>query len=390
MESGPLIQRQVNFKLLEDKDSSPWAWRNIRFKLFPVEVIFIIYVFVVMFYTQIYKQYFFQRLAKQALSDYNHTINHSICLEQEYVAPITGNATFEKIQATTNNLNMYCEIISLGTGGIIALIYGPLSDIIGRKPIMLSVFSGLLLASIVQLVIVTRQIDLNYYLLSVGLYGLGGAYGTMTGVSFAAASDVTPKKWLTLRMGVVESCIAIGTIFSNVAGFYWFQKSGCDFLPPAILMTSVAAFGFAYILLLFPEPLPKSSDGSTRGFRKLISGGKLFLFPSFVGFSNWWRVWFITFMICLQAVCEIGSGEIMNYFLHNKPLEWSYNVIGTYGIVTEASHALLLLIVLPILLVVGFPGPAIILIAVLFAMGSNALIAISKTTWEMFLGEKEC
>ena len=388
----------INFRYLKDRNESSYGWENVRFKLFPVEVIFIVYIFVVMFYTQIYKQYFFQRLAEDAIAandsylfNDTYTQNHSVCLKQKDIVPFTGNATFELIQANSNDLNMYCDIISLGTSGIVALIYGPLSDIIGRKPIMLSVFCGLLFAAIVQAVTVAYRLNLYYFLLSVGFYGLGGAYATMTGVSFAAASDVTPTKWLTLRMGIVESCVALGTIFSNIAGYYWFQKNGCNFLPPAILMIAVVVFGLLYILV-FPEPLRKCNTATDEvrinGFRKLVNGGKLFLFPKYIGFSNWWRIWIITSMICLQSLCEIGSGEIINYFLHNKPLEWSYYFIGTYGIVTEAVHALLLLVVLPVLLAIRIPNAVLILIAVLFAIGCNILIASIQTTWEMFIGKE--
>lgn len=365
-----------------------WSWKSIRFKIFPIEFLYLIFMFLVMFHPQIYRQLFFQRTAQDIMSNAsNYTVpNSTVCLKQDIIVNYTSNATFERLQREANIFNMYSEIISLTCGSITALIYGPLSDTIGRKPILLIVFIGLLLASLMQISVILFEINLYYNLLSVALYGLGGGFATMSGVTFAAVTDITPKKWRTIRMGAVESCVALGFIASFLIGFNWFQSDNCNFLPPAILMVALSIISLLY-LILFPEPLGKDQSSDSSGFKKLANGAKLFFVPSYSGYSNWWRVWFITLVICLTALCEVGGDEIMSYFLYNKPLEWSYRWIGYFGAFTNAIDAVTLLVILPILLKLGLSQYIILLLGVILPSLSNAAIANVKKTWEMIVGK---
>uniref|UniRef100_A0A1X7VW36 Major facilitator superfamily (MFS) profile domain-containing protein n=1 Tax=Amphimedon queenslandica TaxID=400682 RepID=A0A1X7VW36_AMPQE len=260
-------------------------WKGLRYKIFPVEVLFLLFYFVVLYHSQIYSQLFFQRLAQDALALANDTTTTvSFCLNQTYIVNRTSNATFEKVQTGANHFNMYNEVISLSAGSLMALLYGPLSDIVGRKPIFFVLFIAILLAGILQLVIVVFELNLYYNLLCMVVYGLGGGYATMSGVVFAAASDVTPKRWLAARMGILESCISFGTIMSFLIGYNWLQSDNCDFVPPVLLIIGTSIFCLVY-LAFFPEPMKREKvridDGvnENRGFIKLLNGVKIFFIP---------------------------------------------------------------------------------------------------------------
>ena len=371
-------------------DQSWPNWGRLRYKIVPVEVLFILFCFLMMLHPQLYTQLFFQRIAQDAIASSNSTLLSHQCLNQDLVINYTSSATFEKVQRTANHYNMYCEIISLGTGSLVALIYGPLSDIIGRKPILVIGFTGILLAGVVQLCIVVFELNLYFNLLSVGMFGLGGGSATMTGIAFASVSDVTPKKWLAARMGIVESGVSIGMIMSFLIGYNWLQSDHCNFLPPVILMISTSVFCLLY-LIIFPEPLSKNKSEQTpnesRGFTKLLNGVKLFFIPSYIGYFNWWRVWIICIVICLESLCEIGSNEIINYYLYNKPLEWSYRLISFYGTYFSIMNAVSLLILCPVLIALKFPKYLIILIPIVAAVLCNVATGFVRKTWEMFVGE---
>lgn len=369
-------------------------WKGLRYKIFPLEVLFLLFNFVVLYHPQIYSQLFFQRLAQDALALANDTTTTvSFCLNQTYIVNRTNNATFEKVQTGANHFNMYNEVISLSAGSLMALLYGPLSDIVGRKPIFFVLFIAILLAGLLQLVVVVFKLNLYYNLLCMAVYGLGGGYATMTGVAFAAASDVTPKRWLAARMGILESCISFGTVMSFLIGYNWLQSDNCDFVPPVLLIIGISIFCLIY-LAFFPEPMNKEKvrndygADENRGFIKLLNGVKIFFIPSFVGFSNWWRVWLLCIVISLESLCEIGSGEIINYFLYNKPLEWSYRFISYYGAYFNVLNALSLLILCPILIALKFRKHYIIFIPIFTAVICNVLTGFVKKTWEMFVGEK--
>ena len=370
-----------------------WNWKGLRYKIFPVEVLFLLFYFLVLYHPKIYTQLFFQRLAQDALALVaNDSTTVSFCLNQTYIVNHTSNATFEKVQTAANHLNMYSEVISLGTGSLMALLYGPLSDIIGRKPIFIVLFTGILLAGLMQLVVIVFKLNLYFNLICMAIYGLGGGYATMTGVAFAAASDVTPKIWLAARMGILESCISFGTVMSFLIGYNWLQSDNCDFVPPVLLIIGTSVFCLAY-LVFFPEPMNKVEvrnnygTDENRGFIKLLNGAKILFKPNFIGFSNWWRVWLLCIVISLESLCEIGSDEIINYFLYNKPLEWSYHFISYYGAYFNVLNALSLLVLCPILIGLKFRKHFIILIPIVAAVICNVLTGFVKRTWEMFVGE---
>ena len=370
----------------------PWAkWRGL---LFFIEVYLALAMLLyITSSTQLVQQYVFQRIARETLSD---TLNYTapikpICLKQDYIVNHTrSNASIVDIQKRTNTICMYYEVIGLGASSLMALFYGSLSDIVGRKPILGIALLGLSLSSALQAAIIQYNLDVNILLIASGIGGMFGGLATVLGVSFASISDVTSKKWRTLRLGTTESAIGFGKASSYLLVYYWIDNNGCDFRGPAYSMLVVAVIAFVYLLLI-PESLPPKGKRDDRGFKKLVDGAKVFFIPSRTGFSKWWRILVCVVILCIECLCVIGAVEIMNYFLHNKPLEWSYNLIGIYGFVTSIALIISLVVVLPLLLALPIPAqysnPSIMMFGAVIAIVTNIMMATVKSTWEMFVGK---
>ena len=375
-----------------DKHSNSWSWHRLRIFAFPMEIFFVIFMFIIITFTQLYQQYFFQRITRDALSKLSNytTPSHSVCLKQDYIVNYTGNASFQNLQAKVNSLSMYGDIICSCTSSLMALILGPLSDRIGRKPVICYNITGVLLAGVMQVLIIELNLDVHYYLLAIFIYGLGGGYTTMGGIAFAAVSDITPKKWLTVRMGAIEAGIGIGKALSFIVTYVWLQYNGCQFGPPSWLM-----LGAVIVLLVFfsylPESLPNNQENSPYGqkntIKQIANGAKIYFWPKYVGFSRWWKVWVATIIICSECLCDLGTSSITPYFLHNKPLQWSYDYIGIYGVVISSTSVGSLLIILPKMVAIGLSNTTIALISAGVAIATNIAIANVKSTWEMYIGK---
>ena len=362
-------------------------------KFFPFEIIFLLFQFSEHFYRLLYQQYYFQHLANLSLSEQpNYTEpSSSICLDQDYIINHTDNENFVKLQTTVNHLNMYSELVFMGLSALTALFLGPLSDVIGRKPIIITTMIGVALTAVTQFIVIYFKLNVYYYLLCAVFYGSFGGQGTMITVMMATVKDVTSKQWLTFRIGVIESCIAIAKVVTALASNNWIQNTGCNFQPPAWLMIVVSALALICSLII-PETLSKDlrmqyKTGHNKGFKKLSTGVKIFTQPHFIGWRNYWQLWTASCVICCASFGQGASVTIMNYFLHNKPLEWSYNLIGLYGVVYSGTMALSLNLVLPVLLLCKLSNSFICLIGAVFAIVTNILIATVKTNWEMFVGE---
>ena len=391
--ASPLVTSDLVKHALAEKEGSSGVKRINWRRLFVIEIYLTLVLALYMSASQIVQQYIFQTFAREALSDTpNYTApNHSICLRQDYIVNHTGsNASIIQVQKKANNLAMYLEVIGLGASAVMALLYGSLSDIIGRKPILTVALAGLSFSCALQVAVV--QFDLNmyiYFVIAAGIHGVLGGTATFIGVCFAAVSDVATKKWRTLRLGTTESAIGFGKALSYLLVYYWINKNGCDFRGPAYLLLGIIPIPFIYLIML-PESLPPKERRKEGGFKKLANGAKIFFLPSKTGFSKWWRIWICVAIISIECLCVIGIYQVLNYFLHNKPLEWSYDLIGIYGIVTAMSLVIALVFVLPLLLFLPIPerflNPFLILLGAMIAVGTNVMMATIKTDWEMFLG----
>ena len=125
------------------------------------------------------------------------TPNESICLKQDYIVSAIGsNDSIIEIQRRVNDLSMYLEVIGLCACGVMALFYGSLSDIVGRKPVLALTLTGMTIMCAIQFAVI--EFDLNnysiYLIVAAGINGLLGGTATMLGVSFASVSDVTSRK----------------------------------------------------------------------------------------------------------------------------------------------------------------------------------------------------
>ena len=386
-----VVHNEKRDEMASSKPRTGWAkWRS---RLFVIELYVGFSQLLFLYSTQVVQQYVFQTLARETLSNTpNYTApNESLCLDQDYIVSSTdSNYSIVEIQQKANNLTMYIELISFPLSAVVSLIYGSLSDIIGRKPILILCYVGLSLSCAIQVAVI--EFDLNMYiflLIAAAIAGLSGGGATAIGVSYASISDVTVKKWRTLRLGTTGSAIGFGKAASYLIAYFWINNNGCDFRGPAYLMLGMAFIGFIYILII-PESLPPKERRESGGFKKLAAGVKVFFLPSINGFSNWWRMWVCVIVICTEFLCVTGVIQVMNYFLHNKPLEWSYDLIGIYGCVTAIAFIIGLVVVLPLLLALPIPvqysNPLIIMFGAVIAIVTNIMIATVKSTWEMFLG----
>jgi PCFT/HCP family folate transporter-like MFS transporter 1/3 len=372
--------------------TSPWQYiSRVRALLFPIEILFLLFLFLVMCFQQISQQYFFQRYARDALaniSDFGNVSN--VCFKQDDIVNITGsNESFLDIQIKANDLNMYFEVTALTISGITSLFLGALSDRVGRKPILLLNIAGMLVAIALLVIIVELNLNLHFLLISSFVYGCCGGLGAIIGVSFAAVADsVKSKKWLTIRMGIIESMMGVAKLTAYPAINYWINNNDCEFRYPAYFMIGIGVI-LAIYALCWPESINKNEQTSSqsvfKGCQKFFNGAKIYLIPSYTGIFTWCKIWIVTAILSLACLSAIGIVEITNYFLHNKPLQWSYDLIGIYGIVNSIAGLIGLSLLLPVLVLIGFPNPLIAIIGAVFGIVANVLTATVKSTWEMFI-----
>ena len=377
------------------------VWKNIKFFVIPVELSLFFYLFTIYFQMQFYQQYFYQRIMKQEILDFNNISNEqddwyfendTTCLNQDNITNMSSQATFLKGQREVNHLNMITVLISLSLSVVTSLFLIPYSDVYGRKPFIAIVYVGQIAATVVSIFIVYFKLNMYFFCLTSAINGLSGGFGVILASSFAYISDITPPRWLTIRMAVLGAIIFVGAAAGSPAADKWMDTNGCEFRPLVWLILAVFLFGLLYTLVLLPESLSKdikskNHQPSKKGFRALLQGIKIFTSVSYVDASTLIKLWIINAITVLVMTNETGNVEIIGYFLQNKPLEWGYTTIGNYLSVSSVAHVVVLLVILPLMVLAKISDPITMSIGIVFVFVCDICIAtfVSKT-WEMFLG----
>lgn len=203
-------------------------------------------------------------------------------------------------------------------------------------------------------------------------------------------ADVSTLKQRTWRIGVLESMIFLGGGIAQWDGGYWLQKQNCAFEQPMWLYVGANCLIVAYILLLLPESKSRAErleHAKTRpsGFAVLIEGFRIF-FGRVKEYSTW-RLWTALLCINIFILNKAGSTLITTFFLLADPLDWGPETIGIYGLISQLSHGISLVLILPIFVFIGLSDALIILIGTAFACGMSVFTGFVKVTWEMFVGE---
>ena len=359
-----------------------------------MEIVNFLFLFGVYFQMQISQQYVLQKYARAAIDNWVNgsvMVDH-VCLKQKVVENLTSPETYIQVQSRVNSINMISNLAYLLPSIVVSLILGPLSDYYGRKPVIIAVFVGQVLSGIVTVFIIYFDLSLWLFVVTSFITGVSGGFGVILAGVFAYVTDIVPKRWLTLRMGVIEVFIFLGSGVASLSADTWIEATRCSFSPQVWLFVATSSLGLLFACII-PESLSKKAKltniaKSSKGIGSLVKGFKIYLKPSHLGSIKLWELWVVTLAMSLAIVNETGSMEIIEYFLYNKPLLWHYDRVGQYMLVSSMSHLVALLVLLPILVSFKVPDSVIGLIGCVFACATSAYIALLTTTWEMFLGKE--
>ena len=364
------------------------SWRYLKYV--SAEIVIFCFAFVFYYYQYYTQQYFFQWYAIEALRNVSVYFNHSVCANQTLITELSGsNSTINEVEANAAYMNLVVTISTSVPSVVVNLVVSPLSDKYGRKPVMMLVLGGEFLGVVVVAIVTYLNLNVYWFILSSLLIGFGGGVSTLQSISFAYVSDITPTRWRTLHIGFIQAMSYIAIASSSGIFNIWLQHANCDFRSPCWLMVAVAFAGFLYSVVL-PESLSKQEriqlNQSKNGIKVLIQGVKIFFWPP-LGYSLW-KLWCVAIPLCIVVFNETGESAIGTLFQLHKPLEWSRDLIGIYGIVRAATNVVVLFVILPLLLLLKLTDPLIVIIGIVGAVGGNVFVGFAKYTWEMFVGKQ--
>lgn len=351
-------------------------------------------MFAYSFYKVIFELYTFKRYGTEKIREAtNLTLNTCLTTKELNNFPnttITGNLIEMEVATLTLIVGVTARLPSVVT----SLILGPLSDRFGRKPTMGVILFGMLLHAVVTIVVIEQQLDMHYFILGGILRGMGGGIAGMLTASYSYIADISSRKWLVFRLGILEAMTYVAGALSLIAGGVWSHLNNCDFAPLTWVMLGCMLVAIPYTLLVLPESVDKEgisiSEREKKKKPKPLVGPKA-LFRGFqIFFGRGYprcKLWILLVVMVLTLINTTGTVAIMTLFLLREPLQWNTLNIGIYLATSELIHGIALVLLLPILVLAGIHDDMIALIGILLSLSADVCLGFVDTTWQVYTSE---
>jgi PCFT/HCP family folate transporter-like MFS transporter 1/3 len=358
-----------------------------------VEPAILLFFFARYLYLPLYEQYYYVTYGSQILQNTSFPFpNGTFCLNSSQVDQYAGNGSYKWVETKSNNLVFYGQIATRIPQIIVSICLGPLSDRIGRKPIIILASVGSTVQGILSVIIVRFQWDPYYFILTNFIAGMTGSFTAILSSGLAYLSDVSSEKWRGMRLGILETVFSIGAGLGFLSTGYWLQLSGCDFIPPLWLYTACNFAIIIYIAFCMPESLSRSerkalAARNPKGLKSMLSGIKIFL--GLVPRYSAWRLWAASLINNLMALNVAGAVLLAVYFLKCPPFDLSAQMIGLYQAIQSVSRAMTNAILMTVFSAIEVPEAALALIAMLFHSGCDLLTGFSNKVYQVYIGQWE-
>ncbi|ODV82852.1 hypothetical protein CANARDRAFT_180295, partial [[Candida] arabinofermentans NRRL YB-2248] len=165
------------------------------------------------------------------------------------------NCSSSKVQMENTNLQKWMNFTSGLVKAIVSTKLGKLSDLYGRKPIMLYTLSCTILTKLSKLIILNPNIFTfrKWLLLLVNLIdAFGGSIFVFLGIANSYLIDVIDEKYRTQYMGIMIAFLYFGLGFGPLFG------SILPFEPIGILKCGFIVLSLTFIITLFWFPESRS------------------------------------------------------------------------------------------------------------------------------------
>ena len=291
------------------------------------------------------------------------------------------------LQAKVAKFRMYLSYAGLGPMMIATVVFGSLSDVVGRRKLFLLPCISMTAKQVIWLVAVKLELPLWVFYVANVVDGFSGSFCALFLAGFAYTADITTAgKARTLGMTLAEASItsavmgqlAVGYILQDYGFFY-----GC--LGPT------ACVGCAAFIALFclPETIPDRGRHSTTPtcVNPFLFFKNVFGFYIFDGSIKQRLLFCLQLLVMLiDFTLEIGYTVVLTLFQLNLPFCWSPEQVGLYGALSKLGTTVAGLCAMP-LLQKRLSDLSIIAVGLMSFLAQFVLNGLATNDLMLYLGE---
>ena len=310
-----------------------------------------------------------------------------VCITNDALINCSNPTSGDVVEERSNILILVTNVAAQIPSMLVALVCGPISDRVGRRPLMLALTVSGALSSCVLLLIVYLKLNVYFFVLAYIVHSLGGGVPGLFTSTFAYLADISSPRWMTYRIGFAEGVLVLGIAVSNAVGGAWLKSSDCYYPDLAWLMLAGYLTAVLYVLLLLPESLDRAErlrrhalSGHPSGFRSILRGLEIVFMP---GHSRW-RIWSFLYLLGIFYFIVSGVSAVNTLYFTHIPLQWGPELIGLYNTAFYIIQGVALVLLLSITVALRVPDPLIVFVGMSFSAAMAVLNIFVQSTWQMF------
>uniref|UniRef100_A0A1A9WMU3 Major facilitator superfamily (MFS) profile domain-containing protein n=1 Tax=Glossina brevipalpis TaxID=37001 RepID=A0A1A9WMU3_9MUSC len=299
-----------------------------------------------------------------------------------------------EIQPYVAKILMAISLLESIIPAIVSLFIGPWSDKYGRRPILLTTFSGYLIGRIIAtiLIFISTKIIISpwlFLLCSIPSVLSGGTCALITGI-YCYISDVAKAKSRALRMVLNEASLCAGMMIGNVLTGYIYEATNAItvFSISSILLLLALLYVYVYVVeSLKPEQIVIAVNSKAREFFRFDLVKDL-VKTCIKRRPNYDRIiiWLTMMALTLALFVMAGDDNVSYLFVRNR-FEWTlkdYTVFNATRIIAQIVGSIIGMYFLRKVLKFSIVGMTLISLA--SCVLESTVRATAVYWWELYLG----
>lgn len=305
----------------------------------------------------------------------------------------------QQVQADTSHWLLYLNLAAGIPSILVSLLYGSLSDRLGRKlfivlPAIGSAFNA---AVVLQLLYLRETLPIAFLLFGSLVVGFFGNFSVINFAVYSYASDISACSKRTRQIGILESMTYIGGTVSLLLGGVWIKTSQ-SYSPPFWCIVACNIMIVIYVIVGLPESWSVAQRNSDAvnvqvdyyrdvGMKALCKSIGKNIYDYFALLLTNWRMAMLMMIFFVIEINFLGITDVVILYTIGKPLCWASDFIGYFLALKLFFNGISLLVILPILLAIGLSDIVILSLGLISGSSALVIMGLSTHTWMMFLGE---
>ncbi|XP_077167485.1 proton-coupled folate transporter [Paroedura picta] len=234
------------------------------------------------------------------------------------------------VESSVAHWNLYINLAGFFVGLFSVTLFGPWSDSVGRRPVLILPALGMALQAAAYLLVMYLELPVGYLLVGRILSGLSGDYNLILAGCFAYVADVSDKHSRTFRVAVLEACLGLAGMAASIIGGQWYKAEG--YLAPFWLVFVASSCTALYAAFCLRESVLQRRSGRLFTLRHYAAVCRLYVDPG--RGRAWKKLALYSLAFFLVVTVHFGTGDILVLYELSSPLCWGSDLIG-YGSATR-------------------------------------------------------